>query len=109
LTQTPTLEPTATPVVLFPTETAPAVVVDPATATVQALETRLAEVNLTATAQVTAGTATPTAGTGTPSPTTLSQTGFADEVGLPGLFIAALILVAVILLARRLRQTPLAR
>jgi cytoskeletal protein RodZ len=109
LTETPTLEPTATPVVLFPTETSPAVVVDPATATVQALETRLAEVNLTATAQVTAGTATPAAGTGTPSPTTLSQTGFADEVGLPGLFIAALILVAVILLARRLRQTPLAR
>lgn len=108
-TETPTLEPTATPVVFFPTETSPADVVDPATATVQALETRLAEVNLTATAQVTSGTPTPIAGAGTPSPTALSQTGFADEVGLPGLFIAALILVAVILLARRLRQTPLAR
>lgn len=109
LTATPTLEPTATPVVLFPTETQPVVAVDPATATVQALETRLAQVNLTATAQATLGTPTPIAGAGTPSPTALAQTGFADEVGLPGLFFAALILVAVILLARRLRQPPLAR
>jgi len=108
ITETPTLEPTTTPVILFPTETQPVAAVDPATATVQALETRLAEVNLTATAQATSGTTTPPAGTGTPSPTELSKTGFADEVGLPGLFIVALILVAVILLARRLRQTPLA-
>ncbi len=108
LTETPTLEPTMTPVILFPTETQPVALVDPATATVQALETRLAEVNLTATAQATSGTRTPVIGAGTPSPTALSQTGFADEVGLPGLFIAAVILLAVILLARRLRQTPLA-
>ncbi len=109
MTDTPTPEPTATPVILFPTETQPVETVDPATATVQALETRLAEVNRTATAQATSGTTTPAAGAGTPSPTALSQTGFADEVGLPGLFIAAVILLAVILLARRLRQTPLAR
>lgn len=115
LTETPTLEPTATPVVLFPTETPVAIVVEPATATVQALETRLAEVNLTSTAQATSGaaaagggTTTPTVGPGTPSPTALSKTGFADEVGLPGLFIAAVILLAVILLARRLRNAPLA-
>lgn len=116
LTETPTLAPTATPVVLFPTETPAVAVVDPATATVQALETRLAEVNLTATAQATSGTtvagvrtAVLTVGPGTPSPTALSKTGFADEVGLPGLFIAAVILLAVILLARRLRNAPLAR
>jgi cytoskeletal protein RodZ len=109
-TETPTLEPTATPVLLFPTDTpVPVDTVDPATATVQAL---LDSVNQTATAQAAAGTSTPgtaVAGAGTASPTALSQTGFADEVGLPGLFIAAVILVAVILLARRLRQTPLAR
>lgn len=38
----------------------------------------------------------------------LAKTGFADEVGLPGLFILSIILIAVILMARRLRQTPLA-
>lgn len=108
MTETPSPEPTATPVLLFPTETQPVEIVDPATATLQALETRLAQVNQTATAQATLGTATPTALTGTPSPATLSKTGFADEVGLPGLFIAALILVVVILLARRLRRSPLA-
>ncbi|MCS6993432.1 MAG: hypothetical protein N2117_09360 [Anaerolineales bacterium] len=112
-TETPTPAPTATPVILFPTETPTTIAVDPATATVQALETRRAQVNLTATAQATAGlTGTPrtaVAGALTASPTALSQTGFADEVGLPGLFIAAVILLAIILLARRLRQAPLSR
>ncbi len=109
MTETPIPEPTATPVFVFPTETQPVEAIDPATATVQALETQLAQVNETATAQAVSGIATPTGRAGTPSPTALSQTGFADEVGLPGLFIAAVILVAIILLARRLRQTPLAR
>jgi cytoskeletal protein RodZ len=106
-----TLEPSATPLILFasdsPTPEAGSTV-DPATATVQALETQLASVNLTTTAQANSVTATP--GKGTPSATNaLSKTGFADEVGLPGLFIVSIILVAVILLARRLRQAPLAR
>lgn len=39
----------------------------------------------------------------------MPSTGFADEVGLPGLFVISIILVAVILLARRMRQTPMAR
>ncbi len=42
-------------------------------------------------------------GTGTPSATALPNTGFADEVGLPGLAIGALALLLVIFLARRLR------
>jgi LysM repeat protein len=33
-------------------------------------------------------------------------TGFADEVGLPGLFILGIVLVVIILLSRRLRSTP---
>jgi hypothetical protein len=39
----------------------------------------------------------------TPSPTALPNTGFADEVGGPGLFIAAIVLVAVVFVVRRLR------
>ena len=38
--------------------------------------------------------------------TALPTTGFADEVGLPGLVVMALAFVIVILLARRLRTTP---
>ncbi len=54
------------------------------------------------------GTGTPIGGFGggeglTPTPTGLPNTGFADEVAAPGLFIAAIILVAVLVLARRLR------
>jgi hypothetical protein len=55
-------------------------------------------------------TATPTAlgggGEGltrTPTPTALPDTGFADNVGGPGLFIAAVLLVVVLFFARQLR------
>jgi hypothetical protein len=50
--------------------------------------------------------ATLTAGPGavTPSPTALSQTGFADEVGLPAMLGMAALLMLVIFLARRLRS-----
>jgi cytoskeletal protein RodZ len=116
-TEEATPEPTETPVVVFATSTAsPVPSSDPATATVQALQTQLAAAQETTTAQqaVTSGTpgaAVKSAGTpGTPEATGTSQlakTGFADEVGLPGLFILSIILVAVILLARRLRQAPL--
>lgn len=37
------------------------------------------------------------------TPTALPNTGFADEVGGPGLFIAAIVLVAVVFVVRRLR------
>ena len=62
---------------------------DPATVTVEALQT-----------QVAASTATVLA-----TSTALPTSGFADEVRLPGLVIAAMVLVAVIFLARRLRST----
>src|SRR5688572_27742777 len=87
--------PTSTPVIVFATETPVSETTqDPATATVEALQTQLASAQLTVTSQP-----SPTLGT----PPALSQTGFADEVGLPGLFIVAVILLGVILLARRLR------
>jgi len=38
--------------------------------------------------------------------TALPNTGFADEVGLPGLFGLALGLILIIFLARRLRSNP---
>lgn len=122
-TEMATLAPTETPVVVFATDTPSLLPTsDPATATVQALQTQLAISQSTATAQMQATTSgTPKAaaalrgaGTGTPgtpgaaATNQLAKTGFADEVGLPGLFILSIILVAIILLARRLRQTPLA-
>jgi len=99
LSQTPqateTLFPTDTPVVAQPSATNTSVAAeagatltpDPATATVAAGLTQVA------------------ASTGTiiPTSTALPTSGFADEVGLPGLVIAAMVLVAVIFLARRLR------
>jgi cytoskeletal protein RodZ len=105
---TPTLPPTpiltdtpsTTPVVVFATETPISEgTQDPATATVEALQTELASAQLTATFQ-------PSATVGTLTPAALSNTGFADEVGLPGLFIVAVILLGVIMLARRLREVP---
>ncbi len=97
-TDTPTPAPTDTPVLLFATDTPTSEPsVDPATATVFALQTQLANAQLTATyLPTTTGTVT-----------ALAKTGFADEVGLPGLFVVTLVLVVVILLARRLRQTPM--
>lgn len=61
-----------------------------------------------ATETVAAGLTQVAASTGTvfPTSTALPTSGFADEVGLPGMFIAAMALVAVIFLARRLRAVP---
>lgn len=63
------------------TQSAPAVL----TQSVQQTQTRQAAMNLTATA------------------TALPNTGFADEVGLPGLFGIALGLILIIILVRRMR------
>ena len=45
----------------------------------------------------------PTTGTPQVTPTGLPTTGFVDEVGLPGLFGLAAVLLVVIVLARRAR------
>ena len=47
-------------------------------------------------------------GGGTPTATALPATGFADEVGLPGLVILALLLVVVVIVSRRLRMSATA-
>lgn len=69
-----------------PTEAAASPTTDPRTATVQALLTLSAA-------------STPF----TPTPTGLPDTGFMDNVGAMGLIVAAMVLLVVIILARRLR------
>jgi hypothetical protein len=89
---TNTPKPSPTPVLVQPTASPTAVIVstiDPRTATVSALLTQAALTQKTATVL--------------PTSTALPTTGFADEVGIPGMFAAAVVLIGVILLARRLR------
>jgi len=84
-TAAPPEEPTNTPVVAAPQEDTPS----PHTETVAALLTQQA------------------AGDGTvvPTVTELSGTGFVDDVGIPGLFAIAGVLLIVIVLSRRLRKS----
>lgn len=83
--RTPVLAPTDTPVM----EGDSAATVDPRTATVAALFTQQAANALTT----------------TPVSTVLPDTGFMDNVGIPGLVALASSLVLVIFLARRLRTS----
>jgi len=82
---TPT--PSRTSVVIVPTNTPLVATVDPRTATVSALLTQAALAQQTR----------------SPTPTALPTTGFADQVGIPGLLGLAAILIVVIFLSRRLR------
>jgi hypothetical protein len=86
---TPTLPPTNTPVIAQATATLTPTQ-NPATATVGAAFTQIAV--STQTIIVTS--------------TALPNTGFADDIGLPGMFALALALVVVIFLVRRLRAVP---
>ncbi|NMC11974.1 MAG: hypothetical protein GYA34_03725 [Chloroflexi bacterium] len=87
---------TSTPVVVEATKevVAAAPTQDPRTATVAALLTQAAS------AQQTSAVTSVAIATATALPTT----GFADEVGIPGLFGMAVVLLVVIFLARRLRM-----
>lgn len=92
-TRTNTPRPTNTPLI---TSTS-----DPATATVNALLTQAALAQTQA-ATPTGPTSTP--GTPTATPSALPNSGFADDIGAPGLLAAAAVLLAVVILARRLRN-----
>ncbi|NMC80857.1 MAG: LPXTG cell wall anchor domain-containing protein [Chloroflexi bacterium] len=99
LTPSPTspsdVEPTPTPVIVFPT----------ATVTATSAEGLLVGGMLERT-QTVAALLTQAAGNSvvvTYYPTALPATGFADEVGLPGLLGMALLLIVIIFLVRRLR------
>jgi LPXTG-motif cell wall-anchored protein len=82
VTNTPVVAPSETPALDQPT-------VDPRTATVAALLTQQAP-------GFTPGAATPTV-------TELPDTGFVDDVGIPGMLGMALALIVVVFLARRIR------
>jgi len=86
---TNTVPPTNTPVIAEATATS-SPTSDPATATVAAAFTQLANSTQTI----------------IPTSTALPNTGFADDVGAPGLLLAAIALVVVIFLVRRLRTSP---
>jgi len=86
---TATLPPTNTPVISAASAT-PSETPNPATATVGAAFTQIAISTQTVIATSTA----------------LPNTGFADDVGIPGMFALALILVLVIFFVRRLRAAP---
>ncbi len=91
---TPTPAPTDTPVLAEATATEIPAVTDtvlPETATVSAGLTQAA---------IAIQTIVPTS-------TALPKTGIADQLGYPGLVITAMVLVAVIFLARRLRASPM--
>lgn len=86
---TDTPAPSPTPVVVMPSDT-PTPDNAYVTATIQAALTQAALAQQTV----------------IPTTTALPGTGFADEVGLPGLMVMALAFVIIILLARRLRHAP---
>jgi len=86
---TNTVPPTNTPVIAQPTATFTATS-NPATATVGAAFTQIANSTQTI----------------IPTSTALPNTGFADDVGAPGLILLAIVLVVVIFLVRRLRASP---
>jgi hypothetical protein len=86
---TNTVPPTNTPVIAQATLT-PTATANPATATVGAAFTQIA---------VSTQTVIPTS-------TSLPRTGFAEDVGAPGLMMVAVALIAVIFLVRRLRASP---
>ncbi len=86
-TDTPTPTSSPTPVVVVPTEVVATATQDPRTATVAALLTQAASAQQTV----------------TPTASGLPETGFAEDVGVPGLVGLTLVLVVVIILARRLR------
>ena len=117
---TPSFTPTATKTLAPPTPTHTAVVAqftptssptatvalsgDKAkTATVAALFTQAAAGKITNTPTPTSQSGGGSSGSGVVTSTTLPKAGFADDVGLPGLFGLSVVLIAVIILVRRLR------
>ena len=115
-----TEEATATPVIVaFATDTALVSDLptdDPATATLQAQLTELAALQQAqTTATVTSlpkattpakGGSSSSGGVGATPTAKIPQTGFADEVALPIMGIVTVLLLGIILLARRLRTSP---
>jgi hypothetical protein len=90
-TATPKPQPTNVVAQATSTNTVAVTAVDTRTATVAALLTQAAQAKLTSTFL--------------PSPTALGRTGFAEDVGIPGLVGVTLLLLVVIFLVRRMRTS----
>jgi len=89
-TPAPTASSTPTQVVVLPSNTPILATIDPVTATAAAQLTAIAI------QQALTPSATPTA---------LPSTGFADDVGVPGLLTVSALLIVVVILARRMRMS----
>jgi len=87
---TATFTATTTPVIAPQSTFTPTETQNPATATVGAAFTQIAASTQTI----------------VPTSTALPNTGFADDVGIPGMFALTLALIIVIFLVRRLRSAP---
>jgi len=94
VTTTPVVVATNTSVVAIPTITDTPV---PPTATVSAADQTKTSAALTKPAGSSG------VGTGTPTSTALPNTGFADQAGIPGMIALTVLLLAVILVVRRMR------
>ena len=101
----PLASPSPSPVLITPISSpTPVIAVNTATATLTtdpatliAMQTQLSlQMTSTAIALATSGVATQA----------MPRTGFFEDIGLPGIIVLALALVAVIFLARRMRKTP---
>ena len=102
-TPTNTRAPTNTPVIVIVPTKSPTL--DVAVATRNALLTQTGTQSVTETAVVQASATLPSLTSTPPKPTAtaLPVTGIADELGTPGLLMAAVVLVLVIFIVRRLR------
>ena len=96
-TQTPTITLTQAPNTATPTRTPVLAATDTPAGAQPTADPRTATVSALLTQQAGGGSVTPT-------PTQLPDTGFADDIGLPGMVALAAALVVVIFLARRLRN-----
>lgn len=109
-TSTATLQPpsatprnTNTPLITNTSAATTGAPVGGATATVNALLTQAALAQTQALTSAASPTATTTPPTATNTASALPQSGFAEDVGAPGLLLGAVILLAVIFVTRRLR------
>lgn len=98
------LEPSPTSVVVFPTNTPTPLLAEAAEAEAEDTQEAIGG-DLYARTQTVAALLTQAASGGQTTTTALPTTGFADDVGLPGLLGLAILLIGVIFLARRLRMS----
>ncbi len=98
------LEPSPTSVVVFPTNTPTPLLAVAADAEAEETQEAIGG-DLYARTQTVAALLTQAASGGQTTTTALPTTGFADDVGLPGLLGLAILLIGVIFLARRLRMS----